>query len=46
MTKVVSKGKSYRSLRKVRTFDEDFDPKVFVDVAQEIYVKAHYALAK
>ena len=34
------------SLRKIYRFDEDFDMKVFVHDAQDIYIKAHNALAE
>lgn len=40
------KGKSMMAIRKIRQFDEDFDPKVFAEKAQEIYVDAHKALAE
>lgn len=32
------------AIRKIRTYDEDFDPKQFAIKAQEIYVEAHEAL--
>jgi large subunit ribosomal protein L45 len=34
------------AVRKIRKFDEDFDPRKFVEKAQEVYIKAHEALAK
>ncbi|XP_076039577.1 mitochondrial ribosomal protein L45 isoform X2 [Oratosquilla oratoria] len=40
------KGKSMMAIRKIRQFDEDFDPKEFVEEAQDIYIQAHEALAK
>lgn len=33
------------SVRKIRQFDDEFDPKVFAEEAQEIYIAAHKALA-
>lgn len=40
------KGKSMAAIRKVRQFDEEFDPKHFVNEAQQIYIDAHNALAE
>lgn len=40
------KSKSMMAVRKIRTFDEDFDRKDFVQHAQEIYIKAHELLAR
>lgn len=40
------KGKSMMAIRKIRQFDEDFDPKVFAEEAQQIYVDMHKALAE
>lgn len=34
------------AVRKIRSYDEDFSPKDFSEEAQEIYIKAHEALAK
>lgn len=34
------------AVRKIRTYDEDFDPKAFAVKAQAIYVEAHETLAK
>ncbi|XP_042882926.1 probable 39S ribosomal protein L45, mitochondrial [Penaeus japonicus] len=39
------KGKSMMAVRKIRQFDEDFDPKVFAEEAQQIYVDLHKNLA-
>lgn len=39
------KGKSYMSVRKIRSYEEDFDPRTFVDQAQDIYIKANEAFA-
>lgn len=33
------------AIRKIRSYDEDFEPKEFPQIAQDIYVKAHQALA-
>ena len=33
------------SVRKIRSYDEDFDPRTFVDEALEIYKAAHACLA-
>nr|CAG4648877.1 EOG090X0DDP [Polyphemus pediculus] len=40
------KSKSMLAVRKIRSFDEDFDPKEFSEVAQQLYIKAHKALAE
>nr|CAG4646564.1 EOG090X0DDP [Macrothrix elegans] len=42
---VSAKSKSMMAIRKIRSFDDDFDPKLFAEQAQEIYIKAHEALA-
>jgi len=39
------KGKTMSSIRKIRSYDEDFDPREWVDEAMEIYIAAHRALA-
>ncbi|KAF2356379.1 Tim44-like domain [Trinorchestia longiramus] len=39
------KGKTYLAVKKITAYDEDFDMKVFVDEAQNIYRKAHQAIA-
>merc|ERR1711879_8929 len=39
------KGKTMSSVRKIRSYDEDFDPRTFVDEALEIYKAAHDCLA-
>lgn len=38
------KGKSMLAVRKIRSYDEDFEPPEFAEHAQEIYIKAHEAL--
>lgn len=43
---VSKKSKSWVAMRKIRQFDEDFDAKLFAETAQEIYIKAHTALAE
>nr|CAG4645807.1 EOG090X0DDP [Lynceus sp. MCZ IZ 141354] len=43
---VSKKGKSMMAVRKIRQFDDDFEPKEFAQLAQEIYLKAHEALMK
>jgi large subunit ribosomal protein L45 len=35
------KGKSMLAVRKIRSFEEDFEPPEFANQAQEIYMKAH-----
>nr|CAG4649674.1 EOG090X0DDP [Scapholeberis mucronata]SVE93875.1 EOG090X0DDP [Scapholeberis mucronata] len=40
------KSKSMMAVRKIRSYDEDFSPKDFSDEAQDIYIRAHEALAK
>ncbi|KAG0721859.1 putative 39S ribosomal protein L45, mitochondrial [Chionoecetes opilio] len=44
--RVEKKGKSMMAVRKIRQFDDEFDPKVFAEEAQEIYVATHKALAE
>lgn len=39
------KSKSMLAVRKIRRFEEDYDPVVFAEKAQEIYISAHEALA-
>ena len=39
------KGKTMSSVRKIRSYEEDFDPRTFVEEAEEIYIAAHTALA-
>lgn len=43
--KAKGKGKTMSSVRKIRSYDEDFDPRTFVDEALEIYKAAHECLA-
>ena len=45
MDKGKGKGKTMSSIRKIRSYDEDFDPREWVDEAMEIYIAAHRALA-
>lgn len=42
---VEKKGKSMLAVRKIRSYDEDFEPPEFAEQAQEIYIKAHQAMA-
>lgn len=42
---VEKKGKSWSAIRKIRNYDEDFDKNDFAIQAQEIYIKAHEAIA-
>lgn len=39
------KSKSMMAVRKIRRFEEDYDPTEFAEKAQEIYISAHEALA-
>uniref|UniRef100_A0A0A9YXR4 Large ribosomal subunit protein mL45 n=2 Tax=Lygus hesperus TaxID=30085 RepID=A0A0A9YXR4_LYGHE len=41
---VEKKGKSMMALRKIRNFEEDFNYKEFVKVAQDVYIQAHEAM--
>nr|CAD7609516.1 unnamed protein product [Timema genevievae] len=41
---VEKKSKSMLAVRKIRSFDEDFEPRDFVESAQEIYINAHNCL--
>lgn len=43
---LTKKSKSLMAVRKIRSFDDDFDPKMFPQDAQDIYIKAHKALAE
>lgn len=38
------KSKSMMAVRKIRSYEEDYDPNVFAEKAQEIYIAAHEAL--
>ena len=40
------KYKTFKAVRRIRNYDEDFDPRKWVDEAQEIYIEAHRALAE
>ncbi|CAG9568366.1 unnamed protein product [Danaus chrysippus] len=40
------KSKSMMAIRKIKSYDEDFDAKEFAKTAQDIYIKAHENLAK
>ena len=42
--KLKFKGKDLNELRKIRQYDEDFDPKLFAEEAQQIYIDSHIAL--
>lgn len=47
VTAITTRGSTFKAVRKVRSFDDDFDPRGFAeDLAQEIYVKAHKALSQ
>ncbi|XP_046972225.1 probable 39S ribosomal protein L45, mitochondrial [Vanessa cardui] len=39
------KSKSMMAIRKIKSYDEDFDSKEFCNEAQNIYIKAHESLA-
>jgi large subunit ribosomal protein L45 len=39
------KSKSMLAIRKIKSFEEDFDSKLFPSLAQDIYIKAHENLA-
>ena len=45
LDKAKGKGKTMSSVRKIRSYEEDFDARTFVDEALEIYIAAHNALA-
>lgn len=38
------KSKSMMAIRKIKSFDEDYDSKKFISHAQDIYIKAHESL--
>ncbi|RZF36389.1 hypothetical protein LSTR_LSTR002985 [Laodelphax striatellus] len=42
---IEKKGKSMLSIRKIRSFDEDFEIEDFLPLAQNIYIKSHEAMA-
>ena len=45
--KAFGKTKTFRATRKIRKFDDDFDPRTFgTEVAVDIYVRAHKALSE
>ena len=46
LEKAKSKGmaKTYRSIRKIKDYEKDFDKDSFLSEAQEIYIAAHKAL--
>jgi len=43
--KVKGKGKTMLSIRKIRKYEDEFDPKEWVEEAEVTYIKAHEALA-
>lgn len=46
-TRIEKKSKSYLTVRKIRSYDEDFDPELFArDVAQDIYIDLHKTMAR
>ncbi|KAH7950948.1 hypothetical protein HPB52_003261 [Rhipicephalus sanguineus] len=45
MRRLEMRGKSYMNLRKIRAYEDEFDLVEFADVAQDIYIEAHKALA-
>lgn len=44
VTKIDAKRKSWQAIRKVKSYDEDFETDVFPQIAQDVYVKAHETL--
>jgi len=45
--KTLGKGKTFRATRKLRRYDDDWDPKIFAEqTAPDIYIKAHKALSE
>lgn len=45
--KTLGKGKTFRATRKIRRFDDDWDPRVFAEqTSVEVYTKAHKALSE
>lgn len=44
--RIEKKSKTMLGIRKIRSYDEDFEPKLFAVEAQEIYINAHNALQK
>ena len=43
--KTLKMGKSFRATRKIRKYDDEFDTRAFASIAEDIYIKAHSALA-
>lgn len=43
--RVKMKGKTMNSVRKIRSYEDEFEPKKWVEEALEIYIEAHRALA-
>ncbi|KAK2727189.1 large ribosomal subunit protein mL45-like [Artemia franciscana] len=46
LLKVGKKGTSLLAIRKIKSYDEDFDSSDFADEAQEIYINMHHSLAE
>ena len=45
--RTLGKGKTFRASRKIKKYDEDFDPKSFAtETAVDVYTKAHMALSE
>lgn len=40
------KSKTMMAIRKIRSYEEDFDTPIFCKVAEEVYIKAHECIAK
>ncbi|KAL1130324.1 hypothetical protein AAG570_013262 [Ranatra chinensis] len=40
------KSKSLMALRKIRSFEEDFEPRIFLKLAEDIYILAHNEIMK
>lgn len=43
---IAKKGKSYMAVRKIRAFDDDWDPRTFAELAQDIYLETHKTLSE
>jgi len=43
---IKGKGKTMQSMRKIRAYHDEFDPREWVSEAEEIYIGAHTALAE
>lgn len=46
VSKIDAKRKSWRAIRKIKSYDEDFETDTFPQIAQDVYIKAHETLMR